>query len=47
MTDDDEYVYRMDTLDAREEGWRYKPGRFGGWYRATGIDDLPGRNCYE
>lgn len=31
--EDDEAEYRHAEQDAHEEGWRYTPGAYGGWWR--------------
>jgi hypothetical protein len=31
--EDDEYEYEQDRRWAENEGWRYTPGPYGGWYR--------------
>lgn len=31
--EDDEYEYAQDQRWAENEGWRYTPGAYGGWWR--------------
>lgn len=44
--EDSDTEYAREEHDLHADGFRYIPGRFGGWVRVR-DDELPERNCYE